>query len=143
MIKPTWKLLSLALAAVTLTSCSKGEATRKGPDTAEPMEAKALTVSAQDLRRNVESVGTLFPDEEVVISSQVDAECSKVLVDVGDRVTEGQPMVQLSPVELQLAANQQQAAMEAVRARLGLEAGEKNLTDLHQAAEVKKAAADL
>ena len=143
MTKHTWKLLSITLAAVLLSSCSKGEATRKGPDTADPTEVRALTVNAQDLRRNVESVGTLFPDEEVVISSQVDAECSKVLVDVGDRVTEGQAMVQLSPVELQLAANQQQAATEAVRARLGLEPGQKNLTDIHQAAEVKKADADL
>jgi len=46
-------------------------------------------------------------------------------------------------MELQLAAAQQKAALEQIRARLGLNNGEMTLEDIREAATVKRAAADL
>jgi multidrug efflux pump subunit AcrA (membrane-fusion protein) len=66
-----------------------------------------------------------------------------VLVDVGDRVAKGQVLARVSPVELQLTVEQQQAALRQSRARLGLGEAEGELKDVREAAEVKKAAADL
>src|SRR5215471_8615289 len=109
MNKNYWKLTLIAIMTGLLSGCEKGQATHKISDAADPIEVSSAITAQQELRRNVDSVGTLFPDEEVVISSQVDAECSKVLADVGDRVSEGQVLVQLSPTELQLAAAQQKA----------------------------------
>ncbi|OFV94643.1 MAG: hypothetical protein A3H28_00595 [Acidobacteria bacterium RIFCSPLOWO2_02_FULL_61_28] len=100
-------------------------------------------VKTQPVRRTVEAVGSLFADEEVVVSSEVEGRTNEVLVDVGDRVTEGQVLVQISPTELQLASQQQQAALEQIRARLGLSESETTLRDIRDAAGVKKAAADL
>jgi multidrug efflux pump subunit AcrA (membrane-fusion protein) len=91
----------------------------------------------------VESVGSLFPFEEVTVSAEVEGRVDRVLVDIGDRVTRGQPLVQVSPVELQLVRAQQQAALEQTQARLGFTAGGEAGGGPREAAEVKRAAADL
>jgi RND family efflux transporter MFP subunit len=64
------------------------------------------------------------------------------MVDVGDRVAAGQPLVKILPTELQLSVDQQRAAVQQARARLGLADGD-DLKDVRAAAEVKRAAADL
>ena len=64
-------------------------------------------------------------------------------MDVGDRVQSGQPLVKVLPVELELAAEQQRAAYEQTRARLGLPEGGEDLRDPKDAAEVKRAQAAL
>lgn len=97
----------------------------------------------EDLRRDVEAVGTIFAYEDVTVSSEVEGRVEKVLVDVGDRVVAGQPLVQVLPTELKLTLAQQEAALNQARARLGLRDGEEDLLDVTHAAEVEKAAADL
>ncbi len=118
------------------------------PEASAPAGAKAVPVQlarveAQAYRRNVESVGSLFPDEEVTVSSEVEGPVEQVLADVGDRVTKGQPLVRISTAELTLALEQARAAVEQIRARLGLPEQGEDLRDVRAAAEVKKAQADL
>jgi RND family efflux transporter MFP subunit len=92
----------------------------------------------------VEAVGSLFPQEEVTVSSEVDGKIDQVFVDVGDRVEAGQPIVGVSTVELKLALDQQRALYRQARTRLGLpEDSDDDLSKVTDAAEVKKAAADL
>jgi RND family efflux transporter MFP subunit len=67
----------------------------------------------------------------------------RVLVDIGDRVARGQPLVQVSPVELQLARAQHQAALEQTKARLGFTAEGTARDDPREAAEVQRAAAEM
>jgi RND family efflux transporter MFP subunit len=88
-------------------------------------------------------VGSLFPYEEVTVSSEVEGKVARVLTDVGDRVRTGQALVEVAPVELELALQQERAALEQVRAHLGLPEGRDDLKDPAQAAEVKRAAAEL
>jgi membrane fusion protein, multidrug efflux system len=95
------------------------------------------------VRRDVQSVGSLFPYEEVTVSSEVEGRVEEVLVDVGDRVTAGQPLMRISPVELRISVEQQRATLEQARAQLGLAKVADDLKDVRDAAEVKKAAADL
>ena len=97
----------------------------------------------KQIHRNVESVGSLFALEEVTVSSEVEGKIDQVLVDVGDRVESGQPLVQVSTIELKLAVDQQRALYEQARARLGLREESDDLKNVLDAAEVKKAAADL
>jgi len=159
---PFFLFLGLALLA---SSCTRGGDTpgggppgggqrgagRGGPggpaqasgNSTTPIAVQLAAVKTQPVRRTVEAVGSLFADEEVVVSSEVEGRTNEVLVDVGDRVTEGQVLVQISPTELQLASQQQQAALEQIRARLGLSESETTLRDIRDAAGVKKAAADL
>jgi RND family efflux transporter MFP subunit len=111
-------------------------------------EDKALavtiaTVEAREVRRTVEAVGSLFAFDEVTVSPEVDGRADKVLVDVGDHVTKGQVLVQILPLEYELAVSQAQALLDQARAKLGLAEGQEELRDPRQAASVKKAAADL
>jgi membrane fusion protein, multidrug efflux system len=111
-------------------------------------ESKALSVretpvQLEQIQRTVQAVGSLLANEQVVVSAEVEGKCDKVLVDIGDRVSQGQELVVLSPVELALAAEQQAAVLDQARARLGLADEQEEIRDVSQAAGVKKAAADL
>ncbi len=125
-------------------ACSGG-ASGKSTDASgsKPLPVHAVPVQSKEIRRNVESVGSLFAFDEVAVSSEVEGRVEQVLVDVGDRVTHGQPMVKVSPVELQYALDQARASLQQARARLGLQIDGPDLKDVREAAEVKKAAADL
>lgn len=126
-------------------SCARGEPEKMANpgSTPNPVEVRAAPVEVRQFRHNVEAVGTLFPNEEVTVSAEVEGRVEEVLADVGDRVTRGQPLVKISPVELQFAVDQQLAALRQARARLGVPADGPDLMDVREAAEVKKAAADL
>src|SRR5262245_23111112 len=90
--------LSVALA---LCGCGRGGANAdRGP---KPVKAKVVTVETKQLRRDVESVGSLLAFEEVVVSSEVEGKVERVLADIGDRIVKGQPLVKVMPVELELS----------------------------------------
>jgi RND family efflux transporter MFP subunit len=110
---------------------------------ARPVSVRVSTVEAREIRRNVEAVGSLFAYEEVTVSSEVEGRSEEVLVDVGDRVAKGQPLVRVLSTELELSLEQQQAALDMARAKLGLRDGVQDLKDANEAAEVKAAAAQL
>jgi membrane fusion protein, multidrug efflux system len=131
-------VLSVLLAAA---GCFKSRASEGDP--LRPVRAKVVPVEKRQVQRVVESVGSLFPYEEVTVSSEVEGKVARVLTDVGDAVRPGQPLVEVVPVELELALQQERAALEQVRANLGLADGHDDLKDPSQAAEVKRAEADL
>jgi membrane fusion protein (multidrug efflux system) len=136
-------VLLMALAGI---SCSR--VAQEKPKDAEMAAKRALPVqlarvASQSYRRTVVSVGSLFPDEEVTVSSEVEGRVEQVLVDVGDRVARGQPLVKIATDELTLSLAQARAALQQVRARLGLSGQQDDLRDVRDSAEVKKAQADL
>jgi membrane fusion protein (multidrug efflux system) len=128
------------LAVTALAGCSKGRASESE---SRPVRARVVPVEVRQVQRVVESVGSLFPFEEVTVSSEVEGRVARVLTDVGDRVRLGQPLVEVAPLELELALQQEQAAFRQARANLGLSEGRDDLPDPAQAAEVKRAAADM
>jgi len=107
------------------------------------LSVRVLPVEKKQVRRNVESVGSLFPLDEVTVSSEVEGRVDQVLVDVGDHVSAGQTIVKVVQTELQLTLDQQRASLQQARARLGLAENGEDLKDVRNAPEVKKAAADL
>ncbi len=131
-------------AALTCASCSKGTSGKPvdAATVARAIPVRVVQVDLKQIRRDVESVGSLFPYEEVTVSSEVEGRVEEVLSDVGDSVVKGQPLVRVSPIELQLTLEQQKAFLQQARARLGLRDGS-DLKDINDAAEVKKAQADL
>jgi RND family efflux transporter MFP subunit len=124
-------------------SCSKTSG--KAVDTASPrpISVRVLPVEQKQIRRNVESVGSLFPLDEVTVSSEVEGRVEQVLADVGDHVSAGQTIVKVVPTELKLTLDQQRASLQQARARLGLSEKGEAFKDVRGAPEVKKAAADL
>ena len=132
-------------ASLLLSSCGNSrQVTAAGSSNADKaLTVTIATVESREVRRTVEAVGSLFAYDEVTISPEVDGRAEKVLVDVGDHVTKGQVLVQILPLEYELAVAQQQALLDQARAKLGLAQGQEELGDPTQAASVKKAAADL
>ena len=84
------------LALAVLAACGRGASATHGP---KPVKARVLTVEHKEVRRDVLSVGSLFPYEEVAVSSEVEGKVERVLVDVGDRVGKGQGLVKV-PLDL-------------------------------------------
>jgi RND family efflux transporter MFP subunit len=135
------KTAVMLIVLASLPGCGKGRAAaERGP---KAVKARIVTLERRPVRRDIESVGSLFAFDEVTVSAEVEGRVESVLVDVGDRVARGQPLVKVLPVELELGLDQQRAAYEQTRARLGLPEGAEDLSDRTQAAEVKRAQAAL
>jgi membrane fusion protein (multidrug efflux system) len=144
LLSPVAFLTLLSLSACSSGSASSGKAkTGRAAEKEPAVPVKVYTVESRELRRTVDAVGSLFPYDEVVVSSEVDGRAVQVLVDVGDQVAKGQSLVEVLPTEFKLAADQQAALLEQARAKLGAIGGDGEIQDPTQAAAVKKAAADL
>ena len=142
------KLLAAGMvfsALLILPACSNSVADKRSdtPASEHRLQVRAVPVKVDELHRNVESVGSLFALEEVTVSSEVDGRVDEVMVDTGDHVERGQPLVNVSTTELKLALDQQRALYQQARARLGITGESDDLKNVIDAAEVKKAAADL
>jgi RND family efflux transporter MFP subunit len=133
----------LSCFILSLASCSKTSGKAVDSASPRPISVRVLTLEQKQVRRNVESVGSLFPLDEVTVSSEVEGRVEQVLVDVGDHVSAGQTIVKVVPTELQLTLDQQRASLQQARARLGLSENGEDFKDARGAPEVKKAAADL
>jgi RND family efflux transporter MFP subunit len=129
--------------AVTLAGCAqptKGAERGTRERTAKVIDTEA--VKREDVKRTVNVSGTLAAENEVTVSSQAEGVVSRVLADLGDRVREGQPLVELDREKLQYNVDQQKAALARSLARYGAtEAG--HLPPRDQTPDVKRAAAEL
>jgi RND family efflux transporter MFP subunit len=91
----------------------------------------------------VELVGTLEGEREVTVSSEVAGRVLTIQADLGDRVQQGQVLVEIDARELTLAVDRQQAALQQVLASLGLSKESDPMPDPAQTSVVRRAAADL
>jgi RND family efflux transporter MFP subunit len=111
----------LATAAVTLSACDrKTQAQTSGRAAATTVPVQLRPVQLLPVQREVDVVGTLFGDEETVVSAKVPGRIIALYKDVGDTVAPGEPLVQLKQNDYQLAVNKAQLAMEESLAKLGL-----------------------
>src|SRR5262245_20732389 len=87
--------LGMVCVAWMVAGCSKTEtAQARGRDTAaKPVQVEA--VRQETVRRAVEVVGTLAAVDQVTVSSETEGKVSRILADLGDRVTAGQALIQL------------------------------------------------
>ncbi len=123
-------LLLFVIAIVpgcTSSSQPAGQAQAAAP--APVLSVQSARVEQREIDRFVESVGTLDPNEEVVVSNQVEGIVQKVFVDLGDAVRSGQVIAELDTRELELAVQQQQAALQQELARLGISEANPSVDD--------------
>jgi RND family efflux transporter MFP subunit len=137
--------LKLIAAAVLLSASIVGCSNSKGAsaNNFKPLPVHIYTVAEETARRNVQAVGSLFALEESTLSAEVDGVVSKVLVDVGDTVSAGQPLVLLDQRELEFDLERQRGAVREVRAQLGIGPGEPPPADSRILPSVEHAQADL
>jgi cobalt-zinc-cadmium efflux system membrane fusion protein len=137
-------IVALAAGASGLAGCRRANATTVAAD-AKPARVTVAQVRQDEVRRAVDVVGTLAAFEQVTVSSEVEGKVVKILADLGDRVTAGQPLVELDPEKLQYHLAQQRAALDRAMAKYGVAdanaAGD--LPAIERTPDVQKAAAEL
>jgi len=139
-----WSCLAIAAATTVFTNgCSNSRANSAKAGFSHPVPIHVYSVAEETTRRKVQAVGSLFALEESTLSAQVEGRVDKVLVDIGDAVSEGQPLVLLDQREMQFEVERQRGMVNQVRAQLGIGPTDQPPTDFRKMASVQRAAADL
>jgi cobalt-zinc-cadmium efflux system membrane fusion protein len=110
---------ALAAGASGLAGCRRANATTVAAD-AKPARVTVAQVRQDEVRRAVDVVGTLAAFDQVTVSSEVEGKVVKILADLGDRVTAGQPLVELDHEKLEYRLAQQRAALDRAMAKYGV-----------------------
>jgi multidrug efflux pump subunit AcrA (membrane-fusion protein) len=135
-------LIVTALCALALAGCSRQHAVEAKQDLG-PVRVRTAPVVTRELQRHVEAVGSLFPFEEIVISSEIDGRVEQVNFDLGDRVNLGDIMVRVSDEEQRYIVAQNEAQLRQSLERLGLKDEGEKIGDIRQTPDVRRAQADL
>ncbi len=101
-------LLGLIVVAVLLSACGAGDEPTPTP---LPEQALASVVSV---------TGEVLPAEWTTVSAQAGGTAIDVLVEPGDEVSAGDPLVQLDSADAEIAVARAQVALEAAHIRLAL-----------------------
>jgi RND family efflux transporter MFP subunit len=110
--------VAAAVAAAAATGCD-GAAQAKKSGAKDVLAVQTVTVQKIELRRSVDAVGTLAAHDQATVSAEVAGRVARMAVDMGDKVKEGAPLVLLDAERLRYRANEQQAALQQTRAKLG------------------------
>ena len=120
-------LTPLAMAAVLCPACSgdrAANATRPDPEAEAGRTVRVVRAGMGSLPRVVVVTGTLAAEEQVVLGFKVSGRLSQIPVDLGSRVTKGQALARLVPIDAELRVQQSEAAFQQALARLGLDAAD-------------------
>jgi multidrug efflux pump subunit AcrA (membrane-fusion protein) len=108
-------------SAVSGWGCSRDKTATAAARNAPAERKVAITVAeaeGRDVRRSIQVVGTLMPQEEVTLANDVPATVDKIFVDLGDRVHRGQIVIKLDEREARLEVERQTASLQAAREAL-------------------------
>jgi RND family efflux transporter MFP subunit len=148
-LQDSWMLRTFSTFVMTLcmgfalTGCSKTESAGGRVSAGTAIGVRVVPAQEESNRTRVEAVGSLFALDESTISSQVEGPVSRIMVDVGDIVKEGQVLVAIEPTELQYVVETQRATVRQVRSQLGIGPNDPPPSDPSKVAFVQRAAADL
>jgi RND family efflux transporter MFP subunit len=133
----------LAATALSTLSCSKTDtAQARSRDGGAAKSIAVEVVRLEKVKRAVELVGTLAAVDQVTISSEADGKVSKILADLGDRVTAGQTLIQVDREKQQYNFDQQRATLARALAQYGAP-DPQHLPEIEKTPDVQKANADL
>src|ERR1041384_1006246 len=133
------------LAALALYGCGGDSAASKQTQAAKadaPLAVTVTPVRAQKVTRFVEVVGTLYANEEVTVSSELDGRVASLGADLGDRVARGQSLAKIDDAEFRFAIKQTESNLRENLAKVGLEKTPVGDFDVQQTSLVKRAKAD-
>jgi HlyD family secretion protein len=105
-------VLAAGLAAV-LAGCSSGEGKE-----APTAPANLARVERQDLEIRAEASGQIEPIRMVEVKSKVSGELTRITVETGDEVPQGELLATVDPRDVRNSLAQMQADMELAKARL-------------------------
>jgi multidrug efflux pump subunit AcrA (membrane-fusion protein) len=132
----------IAVGTIAAAGCSRTESAQARGRDASAKPVKVEVVRQETVKRSVELVGTLAAVDEVTISSEAEGKVSKILADLGDRVTAGGALIQLDNEKQQYNFDQQKATLARALAQYGATDAQ-HLPDIEKTPDVQKANADL
>jgi membrane fusion protein (multidrug efflux system) len=106
---------ALVFVILTFTGCFKKE---EKAVKEKVVNVRAALVEKRSLRPFIESVGTLKPDEEVVVSSEIDGILRELKVQEGSVVSKGMLLAQINDTDYRLELSRAEAALRQVNASL-------------------------
>ena len=107
--------LSTVMCALPLALAACGEKAQTDPRTSTPLVRAAIVQASHPESRSF--TGTIAARVQSDLGFRVSGKVLERLVDTGQTVKRGQPLMRIDPVDLQLAALAQQEAVAAARAR--------------------------
>jgi multidrug efflux pump subunit AcrA (membrane-fusion protein) len=133
------------LLLCVLTSCTRKDAGESSVQASkrEVLPIDVRRVERKEVQRVIGIVGTLLPNEQVVVSSEVEGRVEGVFVDLGDEVKKGQLLVKIYAREFQITLDQQLAELYQALAQVGLKGENDELVNEDEAPVVRKAAAEM
>jgi membrane fusion protein (multidrug efflux system) len=112
-------LLIAATAVMATAACNGAAAGKAGAKESDAVPVNVMAATPVEMHREIEAVGTLGARDETVVSSEVEARVARLAADMGDHVAANAPLVILDNEKLRYSVDQQRAALEQTRARLG------------------------
>ncbi len=140
------KAIRLACPCLVLllsAGCQKTQPAQAKQDKSGPIAVTVAPVHVRQIQRIVDSVGTMFPFDEALISAEIEGRVDQVNVDLGDSVKEGQVMVHISDEEQRYILAQNEAQLRSSMERLGLKNEKDKVQDINSTPDVRRAQADL
>jgi len=119
-----------ALSFVILIVCLLLVGWRWGFASAPAIQWKTATVERGDVEELVTALGTLEPGDYVDVGAQVSGQLTRLHVDVGDSVEQGQLLAEIDASVQQTQVDAGLAELEALRAQLEQREAELNLAEL-------------
>jgi RND family efflux transporter MFP subunit len=135
-------LVVLCTVALVTSGCGGSSAEQAGGPEEAVKAVETDAVREESVRRTLEVVGTLAAEDQVTVSSEVDGVVRRIRADLGDRVTAGQPLVELDREKLQYNLDQQRAAHARSLTRYGA-ADSAELPKIEGTPDVRRAEAEL
>jgi RND family efflux transporter MFP subunit len=109
-------MLVLSAAAASLQSCDKAQTAQQDPRTEPPLVK--IAVVAEPLRAERSFTGTVSARVQSSLGFRIAGKVTVRLVDTGEVVRKGQPLMRIDNTDYDLAITAQKAAVEAAKAEV-------------------------
>ena len=115
-------LVTSALLLGSINACARGASSEQPmaaaatPTVPEPLQITVAPVSLRPTKRLLKFVGTLFGNQEVKLSSQVEGQIEKITVDLGDRVTTDELLLEVDDTSARAQLREVEAHLAKARA---------------------------
>ncbi len=137
------RLTKILIACGVVALIGGGAAVAFAGRAKEPDKRDLATVKKGTLDVSVAETGTVQPLTKVEVKSRIAGQVAKVFVDVGDRVTRGQAVIQLDTTDLGRELARSRSDVDAAKAQLAkLEAGARKEEIAQSRAELRQAEAE-
>lgn len=122
-VSPTIRhtLASAAMLTVAVGGCGPSGSTGSAREGEPPREVRVVPVERRPVEQTVEITGTLFGEEEIEVSAEVPGRLIAIHGDLGDAVPHGGLLAEISPIDFELSVREQEAALKAALAKVGLD----------------------